>query len=232
MTALKNYLNNAIRKQYDVYNDIIEFQAPYKILQAVRQSGKTSFLVEYAIAKAQLQENQTIVIATFNHNMVRLIGEHLKETYFKIPAGCKLSVTTLRHDNIGFSNGTEIIVKSIASPDAFRGYAINTLLIDELAFCQSQNMARDVLSYTIPVMRASASEIIIASTRNSRSKKKNVFWNIWHNAINDEKTYGVEFTPFVIRTKDVPHFTREKLRHMKNSMGRTKYEKELTIRMK
>lgn len=230
-------LTSKIKPYYKAFENIIKDPSNFKIVQAVRQSGKTNLIIDLAFAKSQVNSFKTIAICTLNNNMRRLIIDMIREKYEALPLHLKHGIDTLRYTtgpNFVFSNGSSIHVISLENNCcAFRGYALNDIFIDEMAFIQNQKTLDGTMQTIIPCMYGQGNaSITIVSTRASRSIKRNVFWRIWTRSIENKSTYGIVFKPFTIRSKDVKHLNRSKLSEMKMNMGRTRYEKEFTIRMK
>jgi excinuclease UvrABC ATPase subunit len=234
--TMEHYINNAIERHdtpYDIYTNIIRDSSSTKIVQAVRQSGKTGFLVDYALAKSQLNYNHNIFLVSCNVNMSNYINNELRDTYIKIPYGYRSDVKVCRKDQLGFDNGSAIYTVAATNPHLFRGFNVGTLLVDEMAFCTDNRIMRELLENVMHRLDFSKnSEIIIISTRKSRSKKNNLFWKMWLDANESKPFFKTHFKPFAIRTKDVPHLTKEKMKNIKSIIDRAAYDREFTIRMK
>ena len=212
-----NYLNQPQCK-------IIWDNAPYKIIQGVRQCGKTRIIVGLALLHAVMFPGKTILITANKKQMSYRINEDIRQLYYKLPEDNKPGLEACNHDQIVFANGSRIIT-SIATEYSGRGLNIDLLLMDEAAFHNEQEVK--AFWYSLANGRM-VKEIVIASTRKNRSKT-NFFWRMWLGA--GKGTNG--FKQFKISNKDCSTIRDKKwVKEMRKMLGRTKYDYEFTIRSK
>lgn len=198
------------------------------IVQGIRQSGKSLLLKILAFGRANFFQNQTVVIVAPNIMMSKHILDGIKEIYERMNPIVKCPVTGWYKDKIEFSNGSKIIVLPV-NEVYLTGIQIDYLLMDEFALNDNSVKFNDFWSNILArTITNKSHNIFIASTRNSRSKKKNLFWNMWCKAVDGSNSY----VPFTMGAKDVNHLSKAKLSEMKKYMGRTVYEKETTLRNK
>jgi len=204
--------------------NIIWDTAPHKIIQGVRQSGKTRIIEGMALLHAILFPYKTILITSHSKRMSNSINEDIRQLYYSLPKESKPGLKLCSHERIVLDNGSQILT-SIATENSGRGYGIDLLLMDEAAF-YNENSIKDFW-YSLANGRM-VKEIFIASTRKNRSKK-NFFWRMWLGA--GEGTNG--FKQFKISNNDCPTVRDAKwVKEMKKMLGRATYDREHTIRSK
>ena len=204
--------------------NIIWDKAQFKIVQGVRQSGKSRIIHALAMLQAVMLPGKTIFITAYKHDAAKCINRDLKDLYIMLP-NSKPAVTMWNNGQIEFDNGSRIFT-GIANCCSARGLHIDVLLMDEAAFYNEKDVKE--FWYSLANGRM-VKEIVIVSTRNSRSKKKNFFWRTWLGAV--EGTNG--FKPFKISNKDCVNERGLKwVKEMKKILGRKAYDREYTIRTK
>lgn len=218
ISSLKN--NIIVNNLSSIQMKIISDGAPRKIIQGVRQSGKSYLLKSIALLNAFYNYDKTIYVTNINHMCSKSFLDDLKETYMSIPSHLKPGITRWDSRCVDFDNKSRIMV-GIANRDSTCGLDIDLLLMDEVAFCNENNVC-EFWDNNYPCLNNK--EIIIASTRSSRSKR-NFFWRTWLGA-------GIknDFQKFKITNKDIPKRDSKWLREMKALMGKNRYYKEFIIK--
>lgn len=212
---------------YSMYNDLKPIQrgiivdgAMHKIIQGVRQSGKSYLLKKIALINAFLTFDKTIYVASNKHTSSKAFCDDLEEMYMNIPSQMKPSVTSWTRDGVHFDNGSRILT-GLSKCCYTCDLNIDLLLMDEAAFYNESDVSEFWYS-NYPCL--SNKEIIIASTRSSRSKR-NFFWRTWLEA-------GVknDFQKFTITNKDIPKRDSKWVKEMKAIIGENQYYKEYIIK--
>jgi phage terminase large subunit len=198
--------------------------AKYKIIQGVRQSGKTMMIEIAALIAAISGSYKTIAILSSKHQMSESIRQDIYRLFMQISKNPK-GITVNNSRNIHFANGSTIFFGSFNSPDALRGMGIDLLILDEAAYASDERSMKDLWKSNWPVLNLRNSKVIIASTRNSRSKKE-FFWKMWLDAVEDKSN----FVPFTLGAKDCPHIKNRG--NLKKYMSRAQYDREHTLRRK
>jgi hypothetical protein len=213
-------------KLNDKQQEIVYDTSKFKIIQGVRQSGKSFILECIALKEAFQNSNTTILITSYTVQSAELILKHIRDLYYNITPENKPGIEILTKKLIVFDNGSEIHVGSTAE-NAGRGFGVDILLMDELAYCNETKLQSYWDSMFPTVICRHPGKVVIASTRKSRSKN-NLFWKLWISAVDKKK--GV-FKPFTINSKDMGR-TKETAKELKSILGRAKYDREYTIRTK
>lgn len=211
-----NYLTPA-------FTEIFLDKAKCKIVQAVRQSSKTRYICGTAFLNTFIEPNKTIFIGTINDRMAQYIINEIvnlhKEVSYLIYNPITKNTTRCGEHILRFKNESIIIVSSIKSETRPQCWDIDLTLLDEFAFV-NDNLSAGFIEELF------SKRIHIVSTRKNRSLK-NTFWYIWMNAMDYRFN---EYKRFSIGTKDVPYLNEKILSESKRWLGRTKYEKEFTLR--
>ncbi len=209
------------KKSFSIFDKILEDKHNFKIIQAVRQSGKTSHLTLSALSYSQFYENKTIFIGVVNHAMCKYIKDEIMNAYQKLKIYEKHGIQICNTNHILFENGSEIRIHCVTQ-DCVRGYGIDYVLLDEFAFVDN-NVAKSFIESVYPCLYGKRdAKFEIYSTRKNRSKK-NMFWKLW---LSPEK-HG--FKCFSIPSKQCPHL-KPKLKQMKTIMTKQRYEREFIIK--
>jgi hypothetical protein len=219
---MQNYIKHIKSIDKDPFEKVTNDTHRFKIIQAIRQSGKTYHICSSALAYSQTNIHKTIFIGTVNEEMCRFIKEQIVLLYSKLKPNEKFRMTSTTKNLISFDNGSDIRIGRI-TPYCVRGMAVDYFLLDEFAYVDF-NVAKEFIVTAFPCMvNKKESKLEIYSTRKNRSTKKNMFWNIWanHNVWN--------FKSFTIPSKECPHL-KPKLKQMKSIMTRPQYEREFIIK--
>jgi len=217
VTTYDKLYGSLTEKQQEILDDPSRF----KIVQGVRQSGKSRFLNTIALLTTMFIPDKMVFLGSYKKLSARNNLEDIKELYYSLPEVGKPEVITWNQNQIEFVNHSTIYTGAV-TPYCTRGLGIDLLILDEIAFCNNTNV-KDFWDSNFPIMKHRG-EVIIASTRANRSKK-NFFWNTWIGAgegFND-------FKRFAIASKDCT-FSRTSAKEWKKHLGRAGYEKEHIIR--
>lgn len=200
----------------DKQKEILWDNSAYKIIQGVRRSGKTRILVSLALLHAICAGPKNIIFVVHSNITINFIQREIHDLWCKL----KTNISMSRNSNtMLFSNGSSIEVCCYQT-EKNHFYSCDLLLMDEAALYG--NFTGNLVKLWNRLR--GTPEIIISSTRVSRSKK-NFFWNWWLNAVN-QKSY---FRPFTISNKD-NHYNN--ISNIKKMMRRSEYDKQFTIRWK
>lgn len=216
----KVYVDMLTEKQREFVKD----ESKYKILQGVRQSGKSHIIKVIAFLTAMYESDKTIAIISYKMDAARRILQDIKQLYTELVLAHKPKIESSTRDSLDFDNGSRILV-SACNCCSLRGFTVHHLLLDEIAFADEKQMSM-LWESTFPVMLWGG-KISILSTRSSRSKK-NFFWRTWLDAVNGTS----EFKPFTLTAKDAG-FNKLKMKNIRNCFhSKAEYEKQFTIRNK
>jgi len=98
-----------------------------------RQSGKSVTISTYLLWKAITTPNINIGIAANVQKLAMEVLDKIKNIFLELPIWMKPGIKVWNKGSIEFENGTRILT-SATNGDAFRGFTINILYVDEVAF--------------------------------------------------------------------------------------------------
>ena len=156
------------------------------VLDAYRQSRKTTTNLIYAVWKTMFKPYQKITFVTCNKRMSESIFDVVETMYDDLPDWMKFRDYENEHcmhdkKHIRLKNGSELVV-TYANAD-FRGYCPGSILIvDEFAFFtfeQYQNMSDTIIP--VAILHKDV-QLIIASTPSAADNKFSRYVNALKNA--------------------------------------------------
>lgn len=149
----------------------------FNIVLAARQIGKSTtagiFLLWYMIFH---HDKVVGILANKEKTAIEIFGR-VRTAYEYLPNYLKPGATDYSKTTIGFDNGSKCIAASTSST-AVRGYALNTILLDELSFIP-HNIFQPFYNSVYPtISKSKESKIIAVSTSNGL----NHFYKFWEDA--------------------------------------------------
>lgn len=186
-----------------------------------RQSGKTVNVSAYTLWYALFHPDKNIGIVSNKQVSAIDILTRIKRMYEELPVWIKPGVLEYSKTFITFDNGTKIMV-SATSADAFRGRALNLLVMDEFAFVPKA-VADDFWAANYPTISASTeAKIIIISTPNGIF---NLFHTIYSQAERGENT----FKHMKSTWRDVPGRNAEWAVQEQKNIGLQRFNQEYAV---
>jgi hypothetical protein len=150
---------------YDYQEDAIRLFREKRnlIINASRQSGKTSIATVILLHTALYNDNKLIAILANKGATAREILDRVKRAYEYLPDFLKPGVKVWNKGSVEFENGSKIIT-SASSADNLRGSAIFLLYIDEMAYISNWE---DFSASVLPTLSSGQStKMILTSTPN------------------------------------------------------------------
>ena len=145
------------KKQLRIANDIFNSSAKFHIINASRQSGKTTLLHQLALNFSMNNPNIKVLYVApvysitkniFNEIVDGLIGSGAIQEYFKAD------------QTIKFINGSEIVFKSASNYDNIRGGSYEYCFLDEAAYIEEEAWTKAIR----PTLAVRGIKAFIAST--------------------------------------------------------------------
>lgn len=149
----------------------------HSVINACRQAGVTTTLGLYALWKAVMKNDQTIIIASDRLATAREWSDRIDHAAATLPAHLRPTFVTRNRDDKQFDNGSRILFRAISSSMG-RGMHFGTLILDNAAYAIPQAM-NDFWTAIYPVMAYGLTQVIIASTP---AKPQGVFYDVWSKA--------------------------------------------------
>lgn len=199
----KKYLDNVHKNQQSI--NLIS-----------RQLGKTTLIAGYALWMALFVPGSSIMIMSATFNMAKDAMQRVQFGYDNLPEFLKVAVVSRQTRQLSFAHDSIIIVRAITD-NACRGLTLSLLLIDELAYANS-NIATQMLSRVMPAL-AIGGKLAISSSFNLHSDAFGTLWNDATHNIN-------KLSPFEAKWHDHPDRTVEWSIQQEKYIGRTVFRKE------
>ena len=165
-----------------------------------RQSGKSVTTGLYLLWKALFTPNINIGIAANKLSLAMEVLDKVKKVFLELPIWLQQGVQAWNKTFIELENGTRIMT-SATNSDAFRGYSVHLLLVDEVAFIPT-NTWNELSDSLFPAQDALAQkQKILISTPNGM--------NHWYHLVTGarNKTNGYRF--FTSDWKQVPRYNKD-----------------------
>lgn len=146
-------------------------------------SHNTITVAAYLLWCIIFNKNYTIAILANKAAKAQEILSRIKLMYEELPFWLKPGVKKWNEQSVHFSNGS-LLFSSATSESSIRGFSVNLVYIDEMAF-----IPRDVQFYTstYPVIASGkTSKIILTSTPNGL----NLFYKIYTDAVHKRNDYA------------------------------------------
>lgn len=179
------------------------FKENYKVFSLnSRQIGGTTVCLIYMLWYAMFNSYKTVSMSSINHNISRIKCTQLKEMFNSLPDFLKPELKKYYVDQITFVNDSCIIFTNYL-PDAYRGFEVNLLILDDFAFATKPKdfwaCTSPIITYNNTIINTSInpSNEFILSLWNDSFKKIVVPWfllngrdNEWYN--NMENIMGTQ----------------------------------------
>jgi hypothetical protein len=130
-----------------------------------RQSGKTVTIATYLLWRALTSENINIGIAANVMSLATEVLDKIKKIYIEMPIWLQPGLMSWNKRSIELDNGCKIMTAT-SNSDAFRGYSLSIMYVDETAFINN-NLFEEFMDSVMPAMAAiQDSQAIFSSTAN------------------------------------------------------------------
>ena len=186
--------------QNDFIDTIVEGENDYIIGLMGRQSGKTISTGIYLTHSYNFGVDMNIGICANRGAQAREFLNSVKNMYLALPMWMQLGTTIWNKGSIENEAGVRMLTDSPSS-DAFRGYTIHCLVIDEAAFIRS-TVWEEFADSIFPSQDGLAwKKNIIISTANGM--------NHFYNMVKDARTGSNDMDIVEVDWKDVPRYKRD-----------------------
>ena len=163
-----------------------------------RQSAKSTTTAIYLTHLFLFQENLNIGIVANRGAQAREFLANIKNIFIELPIWLQTGINVWNKGSIESENKTRILT-DVPGPDAFRGYTMNCLVIDEAAFIRT-TIFEEFADSIFPSQSALAwKKNIIISTANGM--------NHFYDLVNKAKSEDVkDMTFFTVDWREVPRY--------------------------
>jgi hypothetical protein len=165
-----------------------------------RQSGKTVTTGTYLLWRTLNKENINIGIVANKGPTAEEVLDKIKKIFIEMPIWLQSGVVTWNKRSVEFDNGVRVMTDSPSS-DSFRGYTINLLYIDEMAYIPKTDW--DAFADSVfPTMNSlSFKQFIATSTANGI--------NHFSELVKQAKQIDSEYEFVTCSWKEVPRYDKQ-----------------------
>ena len=161
-----------------------------------RQSGKSVTVGLYTLHYALFNKDKYVGICGNTLGLAREVLDKIKKIFVELPIWLQQGLVAWNKTYIELENGTKIMTAA-ANEDAFRGYSMNLLIIDEAAYIENWNEFADSV---FPAQAALvAKKKILISTPNGM--------NSWYHIVQSAKREDSAYNYFTMDWRDVPRYS-------------------------
>lgn len=163
-------------------------------------SGKSVTSGLFVLWKALFTPNINIGIAANKLSLATEVLDKVKKVFLELPIWLQQGVTAWNKTFIEFENGTRVMT-SATNSDAFRGFSMHVLLVDEVAFVPT-NLWEEMTDSLFPSQDALAQkQKILISTPNGM--------NHWYHLVTGARNGLNGYRFFSSDWKQVPRYNRD-----------------------
>lgn len=163
-------------------------------------SGKSVTSGLFVLWKALFTPNINIGIAANKLSLATEVLDKVKKVFLELPIWLQQGVTAWNKTFIEFENGTRVMT-SATNSDAFRGFSMHVLLVDEVAFVPT-NLWEEMTDSLFPSQDALAQkQKILISTPNGM--------NHWYHLVTGARNGLNGYRFFTSDWKQVPRYNRD-----------------------
>ena len=161
-----------------------------------RQSGKSVTVGLYTLHYALFNKDKYVGICGNSLGLAREVLDKIKKIFVELPIWLQQGLVAWNKTYIEFENGTKIMTAA-ANEDAFRGYSINLLIVDECAYIDNWQSFSDAV---FPAQAALVDKKkIMISTPNGM--------NSWYHIVQSAKREDSAYNYFTMDWRDVPRYS-------------------------
>jgi len=165
-----------------------------------RQSGKTVTIATYLLWRALTSENINIGIAANVMSLATEVLDKIKKIYIEMPIWLQPGLMSWNKRSIELDNGCKIMTAA-SNSDAFRGYSLSIMYVDETAFIRN-NLFEEFMDSVMPAMSAiQDSQAIFSSTASGLN---HFYWMV-EGARKKENGYNL----CEAKWQEVPRFHKD-----------------------
>ncbi|RLD64486.1 MAG: hypothetical protein DRJ01_00670 [Bacteroidetes bacterium] len=139
----------------------------------VHNSGLSTIFALYSLWRAHFFPAEMIDVVSVKQKKAQQFVKKIYSTLNNFPEWMKTPVKYQNQQEITFQhkNSTSTILSESQSENAGRGDSLSVLVLDEVAFYQSERMAREIIASAQPTLNKTGGQIILISTPNGVAGK-------------------------------------------------------------
>jgi len=149
-------------------------------------SHNTVTIATYLLWCALTRQNINIGIAANVVSLAQEVLDKIKKIYIEMPIWLQPGLMSWNKQSVEFDNGNKIMI-SASNSDAFRGFSLSILYVDEVSFIRN-NLWEEFMDSVMPAMAAiQGAQAIFSSTANGL----NHFFHMVEGARKGENGYNL-----------------------------------------
>ena len=161
-----------------------------------RQSGKSVTVGLYTLHYALFNKDKYVGICGNTLGLAREVLDKIKKIFVELPIWLQQGLVAWNKTYIELENGTKIMTAA-ANEDAFRGYSMNLLIIDEAAYIENWNEFADSV-FPAQAALVAKKKILIATPNGMNS---------WYHIVQNAKREDSAYNYFTMDWRDVPRYS-------------------------
>ena len=187
------------------------------VASVCRQAGKSVSVGLYLLWRALFTKDINIGICANKLSLATEVLDKIKKIFIQLPIWLQQGLEAWNKTYIIFENGTRIMT-SAGDSDAFRGYSIHIMMIDECAFISNTNW-QGIQDSVFPSQEAlSQKQKVLVSTPNGM--------NHWYHLVQQAKRENSGYEYFTMDWREVPRYKEEGSKIDPEEYKREKIKKE------
>lgn len=176
------YFQSEMAKEIDKHRKVV--------LDKTRQCGMSTIFALYAFWKAHFFEAESVDVVSMKQLKAQAFVKKINSTMESLPDWMKTPIKSQNQQKIVFQHAggaTSEILSESQSENAGRGDSLSVLIMDEVAFYQSEKMVRSIVASAQPTLNKTGGQMIIISTPNGTSGKGAYYYEQVMGARSGEK---------------------------------------------
>lgn len=187
------------------------------VASVCRQAGKSVSVGLYLLWRALFTKDINIGICANKLSLATEVLDKIKKIFIQLPIWLQQGLEAWNKTYIIFENGTRIMT-SAGDSDAFRGYSIHIMMIDECAFISNTNW-QGIQDSVFPSQEAlSQKQKVLVSTPNGM--------NHWYHLVQQAKRENSGYEYFTMDWREVPRYKEDGSKIDPEEYKREKIKKE------
>ena len=187
------------------------------VASVCRQAGKSVSVGLYLLWRALFTKDINIGICANKLSLATEVLDKIKKIFIQLPIWLQQGLEAWNKTYIIFENGTRIMT-SAGDSDAFRGYSIHIMMIDECAFISNTNW-QGIQDSVFPSQEAlSQKQKVLVSTPNGM--------NHWYHLVQQAKRENSGYEYFTMDWREVPRYNEDGSKMDPEEYKREKIKKE------
>ena len=157
--------------QTEMAKEIMDYRKV--VLDKTRQSGLSTVFALYSLWRTHFFPAEMIDVVSVKQKKAQQFVKKINSTMNNFPEWMKSPIKYQNQQEITYEigNSTSSILSESQSDNAGRGDSLSVLVLDEVAFYQSERMARNIIASAQPTLNKTGGQIILISTPNGVSGK-------------------------------------------------------------